>query len=139
MQLKAIQATSNWAEGNGWPRREGGHKIIAGMSSLPKGLNTSGGANRYRFQTINDRVAGIDVDIGHKVRGVLGEGEMPDAGETGCFFKQQLDSCKEMDTSSHFVAFHREVYMKVQNMALLIHHLSKVVSALIRHLLVSSC
>ena len=105
--------------------------------SMPKGLNVSGGANRFRFQLIRDRVATVDVNIARKIRGVLAEDLVPEAGDTGCFFKEQLDMCKQMDMSRQFRSFYNAVYFKVQNMALLLHNLPFVANTLATHLKVS--
>lgn len=78
-----------------------------------KGLNTSGGTNRFKFQGKQARAKLVDVDVAHKVRaeGYLDadKAQEPDV-EGGSFFQQELDRSKELNVTPPFKRF----YYKVQ-------------------------
>lgn len=63
------------------------------------------GANRIRFEKLSERLQKVNIDILHKVNtvGALQTTEAaPDSGELGCFFQDELDQCKKMETSRHY-------------------------------------
>jgi hypothetical protein len=69
-------------------------------------LNTSGGRNRLRFRSLRDRIQEVDIDVMHRVRsdGYLDVSlnKAPETGAGGCFFQDELERCKEMETTSSF-------------------------------------
>lgn len=77
-----------------------------------KGLNTSGGSNRFKFQDKQSRAKLVDVDVTHKVRaeGFLDAdlAQEPYA-EGGTFFQQELDRCKELNVTPPFKRFYYKV------------------------------
>lgn len=80
-----------------------------------KGLNTTGGSNRFKFQGKQARAKRVDVDVAHKVRaeGFLDADKAQDPEvEGGSFFQQELDRSKELNVTPPFKRF----YYKVRSM-----------------------
>lgn len=77
-----------------------------------KGLNTSGGTNRFKFEGKRARAKRVDVDVAHKVRadGFLDadKAQAPEA-EGGSFFQQELDRSKELNVTPPFKRFYYKV------------------------------
>lgn len=77
-----------------------------------KGLNTSGGTNRFKFQGKHARAKRVDVDVAHKVRaeGFLDadKAQQPES-EGGSFFQQELDRSKELNVTPPFKRFYYKV------------------------------
>jgi hypothetical protein len=71
-----------------------------------KGLNTTDSANRVRFVNLSQRLSQVNVDVVHKVRAQgsldLHHASAPSTGSLGCFFQDELENCKTLDTASHF-------------------------------------
>lgn len=80
-----------------------------------KGLNTSGGSNRFKFQGKQNRAKLVDVDVAHKVRaeGYLDadKAHEPEV-EGGSFFQQELDRCKELNVTPPFKRFYYKVWAR---------------------------
>lgn len=77
-----------------------------------KGLNTSGGTNRFKFQGKQARAKRVDVDVAHKVRaeGFLDADKAQDPDvEGGSFFQQELDRSKELNVTPPFKRFYYKV------------------------------
>jgi hypothetical protein len=70
------------------------------------GLNNSGGENRLKFRKLSQRIEEIDIDIIHRVRpqGNLNTtlAPNPSNNEIGCYLQDELDRCRELDTSTNF-------------------------------------
>lgn len=63
------------------------------------------GANRIRFEKLSERLQRVNIDILHKVStvGALQTTEtVPDSGELGCFFQDELEQAKKLETSKPF-------------------------------------
>lgn len=77
-----------------------------------KGLNTTGGSNRFKFQGKQARAKQVDVDVAHKVRadGFLDadKAQHPEV-EGGSFFQQELDRSKELNVTPPFKRFYYKV------------------------------
>ncbi|CAN0283663.1 unnamed protein product, partial [Ectocarpus sp. 8 AP-2014] len=90
-----------------------------------KGLNTTGGSNRFKFQGKQARAKRIDVDVAHKVRaeGFLDadKAQNPEV-EGGSFFQQELDRSKELNVTPPFKRFYYKVWPLVQSLPELLHH-----------------
>lgn len=75
------------------------------MTTITIGLNSAGGNNRIRFETLSERLQKVNIDILHSTTHVgalqTSAGD-PDAGELGCFFNDELEQCKKMETSRYF-------------------------------------
>lgn len=82
-----------------------------------KGLNTSGGTNRFKFQGKQARAKRVDVDVAHKVRaeGFLDADQAQDPDvEGGSFFQQELDRSKELNVTPPFKRFYYKVRRSLQ-------------------------
>ena len=99
--------------------------------SKAKGLNSTESKNRLRFQTISERLSRVNVDVVHKIRqtGALDE-EVPDTGTQGCFFQDELERCKDFDSTSYFKRFYYDMWPLVQSLPELLHNLPVVTAAL---------
>lgn len=70
-----------------------------------KGLNSTQGTNRFKFQKRSDRVKQVSFDVVHKTKlpDALDIGHaLPDTGARGCHFQDALEGCKNLDASSVF-------------------------------------
>lgn len=123
-----------------------------------KGLNKSGdGKNRFRFNNKAERVRHVNVDVLHQTRlsDTLDVSKAtPETGQRGCYFQDQLEINKNLDSSSEFARysplyyayrrvrfayapfsrFYYDTWPLVQSMPELIHHLTKVVERLSKEL-----
>lgn len=70
------------------------------------GINSSGGANRLRFENFSGRLQKITIDVVHRTRstGSLGVNTavVPSSGQLGCYLQDELIQLKCLDTSSSF-------------------------------------
>ena len=114
-------------------------------------LNTSGGRNRLRFRSLSDRIHGVDIDVMHRVRseGFLDTSlnKTPETGSSGCYFQDELERCKELETMTSFkrcsffinntvignivthyayYRFYYSVWPLVQSLPELLHHLPEL-------------
>ena len=96
------------------------------MTDVAKGLNAKGGKNTHRFQTKADRVASVRVDVSRRIERTSGigtnAGAVPDAGEHGSFFFDELERMRHLYATPQYMAFYREVHPRALTMALLLHH-----------------
>ncbi|CAM9858263.1 unnamed protein product, partial [Choristocarpus tenellus] len=100
-----------------------------------KGLNTSGGGNRFKYRGKRSRAKDIDVDVSHKVRadGYLdADAAQEPEFEGGSFFQQELDRAKELNVTSPFKRFYYKVWPLVQSLPELLHHGKTVVDMLLQ-------
>jgi hypothetical protein len=70
-----------------------------------KGLNYTDSANRFRFQKLSEKLQNINIDVVHRVKqiGSLDATvSVPDSGNQGCFFQDELENHKDLNLSSHF-------------------------------------
>ena len=108
------------------------------MTDIAKGLNAKGGKNTHRFQSKADRVASVRVDVSRRIERTAGvgtnAGAVPDAGEHGSFFFDELERMRHLYATPQYMAFYREVQPRALSMALLLHHRTGIVDALLCHL-----
>jgi hypothetical protein len=105
------------------------------MTDVAKGLNLKGGTNTHRFQSKADRIALQSVNVTRKVRRREGEDQVvPDGGEEGSFFMDELENWKDLSPTLSFLRFYSEVRDQALTMALLLHHSSGIIGTLLRHL-----
>ena len=76
------------------------------MSGITIGLNNTTSGNRIRFESLSERLKNVNVDIIHRVRA---EGSLkdvsnvaPETGNMGCFFQDELEQLKRLETSKQF-------------------------------------
>jgi hypothetical protein len=70
-----------------------------------KGLNYTDSENRFRFQSLSQKLQNINVDVIHRVKqtGALDATvAVPESGGSGCFFQDELENHKDLNVSSHF-------------------------------------
>lgn len=76
------------------------------MSVITIGLNNTEGTNRIRFENLSQRLQKINVDILHKVRDdsvvLKANTKAPDSGALGCYFQDELEQMKRLETAPHF-------------------------------------
>lgn len=103
-----------------------------------KGLNTTGGSNRFKFQGKQARAKRVDVDVAHKVRadGFLDADKAPEPEvEGGSFFQQELERSKELNVTPPFKRFYYKVWTLCCGWHCCCFHLDLCVLCLILHLL----
>ncbi|KAG0190710.1 U3 snoRNP protein [Apophysomyces sp. BC1034] len=93
------------------------------------GLNTGQGSNRFKFQSFNNRVDALKVDIVRRSRLVEDD---PDAH--GSFFYEALESWKELNLTRHFSTFAREIAPYAKSLPSIVYHKAKIVDILEKHL-----
>ncbi|KAG5175348.1 hypothetical protein JKP88DRAFT_338867 [Tribonema minus] len=104
--------------------------------SLNPDWNSQSGGNRFKFLNKKSRARRVDVDVSHKVRtvGYL-DGDtsvLLEGGEGGCFFQDELERCKQMNTTPPFKRFYYAVWPLVQSLAELLHHSAMVAAMLLK-------
>ena len=120
---------------------------MSGASARPKGLNVGAGSdpakNRYKFQKMTHRVkrARTEARAGPRAlsqwdddQPTMVNPDLQRAGVSGTFFNDALSTWSQRELTGHFKRFARAVYIKVQTLPLLLHHLPTVVTILLDHL-----
>ncbi|XP_004349859.1 hypothetical protein CAOG_01339 [Capsaspora owczarzaki ATCC 30864] len=102
--------------------------------SAVKQLNDGPSSNRYRFQSFNERIKKVSINVAHRVGAVAVE---PEAG--GSFFNEALMKWRELDCTREFVTFTNKVYPLVQTLHQLLFHKDAVIDALLVHLAEPNC
>ncbi|CAG8656331.1 14206_t:CDS:10, partial [Dentiscutata erythropus] len=95
---------------------------------MSKELNIGGGKNRYKYQPFNVLVENLKIDITHTAT----KEQEPEG--FGSFFYESLESWKELNLSTHFKIFVREVSEYCQSLPQLIYHKEKIIQILEKHL-----
>ena len=79
------------------------------MSHQTKGLNTTGGSNRFRFEKLSERLQKVNVDIIHRASkenidliGPKPENDKESTVFNGCFLLDHLTQFKQLDSTLHF-------------------------------------
>ena len=103
-----------------------------------KGVNTSGGPNRLRFENLSRQLSKVNIDVVHRVHedSALNTAlhATPSTGQLGCHFQDELENCKERETSNRFSKFYYEIWSYVQSLPELIHHQQKVIAILEKYI-----
>ncbi|KAI9139232.1 armadillo-type protein [Paraphysoderma sedebokerense] len=94
-----------------------------------KELNHTDSVNRYKYRSFNDRIKGINIDVAHRIGEVQ---EVPEDADS--FFKQSLDSWRELNLTVHFTEFSKEIDPFVQSLPLILYHKDTIVNILIKHI-----
>ncbi|KAK5808754.1 armadillo-type protein [Linnemannia elongata] len=98
-------------------------------NAVAKELNEGQGANRYRYQSFNNRVNQLKIKVTRQV------GQKDNATvETGSFFNDSLEGWKELNLSAPFVRFALDVKNYCQTLPQLLYHKDRVVELLIKNL-----
>jgi hypothetical protein len=75
------------------------------MSYAAKTIDPEEGKVRIRFESLSKRLSKIDVDIVHKKTdsfSLRGTQATPDSGEMGCFFLDEIERLRTLDTAPAF-------------------------------------
>ncbi|TPX60594.1 hypothetical protein PhCBS80983_g01757 [Powellomyces hirtus] len=99
-----------------------------------KGLNTTEGSNRFRFQPFRERVKSVKIDITHRI---VRQHEQTE-GEDGSFFIEGLDRWQELNCTGHFTLFLRDVRPFASSLVQILYHKDVIVETILKHLLVPS-
>ena len=70
-----------------------------------KGLNRTESSNTFKFEALSQRLQRINVDIIQRVHhtGSLDAVQnVPDSGDKGCYFQDELERLKELEKTSQF-------------------------------------
>ena len=86
--------------------------------------NIRGASNRFRFEKLPERLSRSNIDVVHRIRaiGSLDDtlSKTPDAGDKGCFFQDELERLKEIETCSAFKRYFIRYFWLIQNLQLLL-------------------
>ncbi|KAL5515910.1 hypothetical protein EMCRGX_G001155 [Ephydatia muelleri] len=85
--------------------------------------------NKFRFESFNERIGNIKIDVVHRVGQVS---ETPEDRET--FFYESLQKWHELNCTQHFVVFYQEVRGITQLLTQLVHHKDTIIGSLVKHL-----
>lgn len=84
----------------------------------------------FQFQTFSERVAAVDIDVFHRIRGAFSQS--PDEVDT--FFHETLEKWNVLNCTESFEKFRKELGTDVQSLALLLVHKERIVEVLIKYL-----
>jgi U3 small nucleolar RNA-associated protein 20 len=90
-----------------------------------KELNTKGGSNRFKYSSFNDIISTISIDVSH----VIKKSKL----EEDFYFKQGLIKWKDLNASTDFKDFLKEINNYV-SLVQLVHHQKEIVDILLKHL-----
>lgn len=92
------------------------------------------GKNHIKFSKLSQRLQKVNVDIIHRVRSKGGLdthlSAVPETGERGCHFQDELERCKGLDPASSFKRFYYAISPLCQSLPELYHHIANVVDML---------
>ncbi|XP_078326712.1 small subunit processome component 20 homolog isoform X1 [Crassostrea virginica] len=94
-------------------------------------MGKSKAENTFKFQSFTERIAGVNIDVIHKIRH---HDDTPD--ETSTYFCEALQKWSELNCTEHFTNFRKEISERVQTFAQLVHHKEEIISALKTNLVV---
>ena len=79
------------------------------MSRNAKGLNTTGGSNRFRFEKLSERLQKVNVDIIHRTSkqkldliAPKEDNENPSNIFNGCYLLEHLQNFRQLDTTQNY-------------------------------------
>eukprot|EP00731_Ephydatia_muelleri_P001009 Em0001g1009a len=95
--------------------------------------------NKFRFESFNERIGNIKIDVVHRV------GQVSETPEIICrhvnstkdretFFYESLQKWHELNCTQHFVVFYQEVRGITQLLTQLVHHKDTIIGSLVKHL-----
>ncbi len=103
---------------------------------MSKAVNTSGGLNRIKFQSVSSQLQSVDIDVVHRTRHMEGlDINLDDKAieqDKGCYFVNQLDSSRRINITASYSRFFHEVAPMVQSLPELLYHQEAVVGLLIK-------
>ncbi|KAI9189964.1 U3 snoRNP protein [Blastocladiella emersonii ATCC 22665] len=96
-------------------------------------LAQGGGANRWKYQSFQDRIKHVRIDVTQSAIALRHEEE-----DLESFFVGALQQWQELNCTAEFSAFVRDINRYAQSLALVLYHKQEIVEAIIRHLGVMS-
>ena len=85
--------------------------------------------NTHRFKGFSERIAGIKIDVTHRIQRST---ETPEDADT--FFYEALSIWTELNCTLHYQEFSSKIKEYVQSLALLVHNKERVIELLKEHL-----
>eukprot|EP01038_Epipyxis_sp_PR26KG_P008131 gene8131-11009_t len=105
------------------------------MATVTIGLDKTSSKNRIRFETVAQRLQAINIDIVHKIRNnsqFRTTKEVTDIhGILPCYFQEELEELRKLDTTRHFKKFYWSIVDYVQSLPELLLHKEKIVELII--------
>ncbi|KAJ1654336.1 U3 snoRNP protein, partial [Dispira simplex] len=98
-------------------------------SNLARELNKDGGRKRFKFQSFRKRVESVDIKVTRRVIKYLDE---PDV--QGSYFQESLEAWRELNCTTHFTKFSREIQPYSNSLPQLLFHKHEVVDILKRYI-----
>jgi len=99
---------------------------------MSKELNTKGGANRFKFQSFNERIGSIKINVTKRVYKF--NNEIPEDAET--FFQESIIQWKELNCTKDFSNFVYEVQQYTKSLPMILFHKDVIANILLKHILV---
>jgi len=99
---------------------------------MSKELNTKGGANRFKFQSFNERINSIKINVTKRVYKF--NNEIPEDAET--FFQESIIQWKELNCTKDFSNFVYEIQQYTKSLPMILFHKEIIANILIKHILV---
>ena len=93
-----------------------------------KVLNSTTSKNRYKYQSFQQRIKNIDIDVIHKV------GKLSVPGEDSSYFAEAFDMWTELNLTVHFADFVNECKPFLGSFELLIFHKEAIFKCILKHL-----
>ncbi|KAH6600372.1 hypothetical protein BASA50_002383 [Batrachochytrium salamandrivorans] len=94
-----------------------------------KQLNVSGGTNRFKFQSFNDRIRHIKIEAIHRVVKVSDADE-----DVESFFKDTLLQMVDLNCTTHFTQFQRDINQYAGSLMQILYHKERIVEIIVEHL-----
>ncbi|KAJ3024120.1 U3 snoRNP protein [Thoreauomyces humboldtii] len=95
-----------------------------------KGLNTTEGTNRFRYQSFRERVKSVKIDVTHRVVQHYEKVEEED----GSYFVDGIARWQDLNCTGHFTQFLRDVRPLSSSLVQLLHHKDTIVRIILRHI-----
>jgi hypothetical protein len=103
---------------------------------MSKAVNTTGGLNRIKFQSVSSQLQSVDVDVVHRTKHMEGLNmdlnDKPINQDKGCYFVNQLDTNRRLNITASYSRFFHEIAPMVQSLPELLYHQEAVVGLLIK-------
>ncbi|KAJ8331227.1 U3 snoRNP protein [Batrachochytrium dendrobatidis] len=96
-----------------------------------KQLNVSGGTNRFKFQSFNDRIKNIKINSIHRVIKVSDASE-----DVESFFQDTLTQMSDLNCTTHFTLFQHDISKYTGSLMQILYHKECIVQAFEKHLAV---
>ncbi|KAJ3000279.1 U3 snoRNP protein [Globomyces sp. JEL0801] len=95
-----------------------------------KQLNRKGGSNTFKFQSFNDRIQHINVNVIHKIS---------ESESTDSFFMDALEKWAELNCTTEYRDFQTEIRAHTRSLVEILYHKDKIVQCAIDHMDIPNC